>query len=108
MSFVFSDRHITEYYRDGYTVMEMEAGPYLAAVYEAVNPQRHPQDEIVNLGEGVDFDLGIIHYASDTPYSRRQSLLSKSLSYFGMESTYGCAIAIARRIFTNELARLDS
>ena len=39
-------------------------------------------------------------------YSRRQSLLSKSLSYFGMESTYGCAIAIARRIFLSELARL--
>jgi hypothetical protein len=94
------------FYRDGYTVMEMEAGPYLAAVYEAVNPQRHPQDEIVNLGEGVDFDLGIIHYASDTPYSRRQSLLSKSLSYFGVESTYGCAIAIARRIFRRELERL--
>jgi hypothetical protein len=49
----------------------------------------------------------VIHYASDTPYSRRQSLLSKSLSYFGMESTYGCAIAIARRIFHNELQRLD-
>src|SRR5689334_24355168 len=38
------------YYRDGYTVMEMEAGPYLSAVFEAVNPQRHPMDEIVNLG----------------------------------------------------------
>ena len=50
------------------------------------------------------FELGVIHYASDTPYSRRQSLLSKSLSYFGMESTYGCAIAIARRIF-DERAR---
>ena len=52
------------------------------------------------------FDLGFLHYASDTPYSRRQSLLSKSLSYFGMESTYGCAIAIARPIISNELATL--
>jgi len=95
------------YYRDGYTVMEMEAGPYLSAVFEAVNPQRHPMDEIVNLGDGVDFDLGILHYASDTPYSRRQSLLSKSLSFFGVESTYGCAIAIARRIFRRELERLS-
>ncbi len=47
----------------------------------------------------------MLHYASDTPYSRRQSLLSKSMSYFGMESTYGCALAIARRILTRELAR---
>ena len=35
-----------------------------------------------------------------------QSLLSKSMSYFGMESTYGAAAAIAQRIFRNEIARL--
>ena len=79
----------------------------MSAIYEAAEPRRHPKDEIVSL---VDlkgaFEIGIIHYASDTPYSRRQSLLSKSLSYFGIESTYGCATAIARRIFTSELARL--
>ncbi len=50
------------------------------------------------------FDLGVLHYASDTPYSRRQSLLSKSLSFFGVESTYACAIAIVRRIFEQEVA----
>jgi hypothetical protein len=94
------------FYRDGYTVMEMESGPYLSAVYETRAPQRHPVDEIVNLGEGVDFELGVLHYASDTPYSRRQSLLSKSLSFFGVESTYACAIAITRRIFEREIERL--
>jgi hypothetical protein len=86
--------------------MEMEAGPYLSAAYEIAEPRRSPKDEIVSLVDQTMFELGIIHYASDTPYSRRQSLLSKSLSYFGMESTYGCAIAIVRRIFTSELARL--
>ena len=60
-----------------------------------------------SLVDQSSFELGVIHYASDTPYSRRQSLLSKSMSYFGMESTYGCAIAIARRIFASELSRLD-
>ena len=69
---------------------------------------RYPQDEAINLAQHSNgkLDLGIIHYASDTPYSRRQSLLSKSLSYFGMESTYGAAAAIAQRIFRNEIARL--
>ena len=95
------------FYREGYTVMEMEAGPYLSATYEIVEPRRHPMNEIVSLVDQTDVELGVIHYASDTPYSRRQSLLSKSLSYFGVESTYGCAIAIARRIFANELARLE-
>jgi hypothetical protein len=87
--------------------MAMEAGPYLAAGYEIVAPRRHPSNEIVSLVDQNLFERGVIHYASDTPYSRRQRLLSKSLSYFGMESTYGCAIAIARRIFHNELQRLD-
>ena len=87
-------------------VLEMEAGPYLSAVYEQVHPSRHPVDEIVHLSNQTPFDLGILHYASDTPYSRRQSLLSKSLSYFGVESTYGCAIAILSRIFAQELDRI--
>jgi hypothetical protein len=105
-AFLQNREYMDVFYREGYTVMEMEGGPYLSATYEIAEPRRHPQNEIVSLVDQVGFDLGVIHYASDTPYSRRQSLLSKSLSYFGMESTYGCAIAIARRIFANELARM--
>ncbi|HKE13496.1 MAG TPA: hypothetical protein VKB80_01410 [Kofleriaceae bacterium] len=91
------------FYADGYTVLEMEAGPYLSGVFEIISPGRHPNDEIVNLSTQVRFDLGVLHYASDTPYSRRQSLLSKSLSFFGVESTYACSVAILRRIFDQEL-----
>lgn len=106
-AFLQNREYMDVFYREGYTVMEMEAGPYLSAAYEIAEPRRHPRDEIVSLVDQNSFELGIIHYASDTPYSRRQSLLSKSLSYFGMESTYGCAIAIARRIFTSEIHRLS-
>ena len=105
-AFLQNREYMDVFYREGYTVMEMEAGPYLSAAYETAEPRRHPKDEIVSLVDQTSFELGVIHYASDTPYSRRQSLLSKSLSYFGMESTYGCAAAIARRIFKSELARL--
>ena len=107
-AFLQNREYMDVFYREGYTVMEMEAGPYLSAAYEITEPKRHPNNEIVSLVDRTsrDLELGVIHYASDTPYSRRQSLLSKSLSYFGMESTYGCAIAITRRILTNELARL--
>ncbi|MFM2151905.1 MAG: hypothetical protein RL199_340 [Pseudomonadota bacterium] len=94
------------FYREGYTVLEMEAGPFLSAVYELVSPQRHPVDEILHLSNQVPFDLGLLHYASDTPYSRRQDLLSKSLSYFGVDATYACAIAIVRRILAREVERL--
>ena len=107
-AFLQNREYMDVFYREGYTVMEMEAGPYLSAAYEIAEPRRHPKDELVSLVDRHLVDVGVIHYASDTPYSRRQSLLSKSMSYFGMESTYACSIAIARRIFTAELARLAS
>ncbi len=107
-AFLQNRRYMSVFYNEGYTVMEMEAGPYLSAVYEIVSPRRHPMDELVNLSSTVPFDLGILHYASDTPYSRRQSLLSKSMSYFGVESTYACSIAILRRILRLEIAHLTA
>lgn len=93
------------FYKEGYTDIEMEAGPYLSAVYEAIYPQRYPVNEIVNLFINAPYDIGLLHYASDTPYSRRQSLLSKSLSYFGVDATYACSVAILRRILEVEGAR---
>jgi hypothetical protein len=47
-----------------------------------------------------------LHYASDTPISRRQMLLSKSLSYFGVDATYATSVAVMRRILTQESARM--
>jgi hypothetical protein len=93
------------FYTEGYTVMEMETGPYLSAVTEAQSPNRVPRDELVNLTE-APFPIGIVHYTSDTPYSRHKQLLSKSMSYFGVDATYACATAILRRIFQLEIARL--
>ncbi len=104
-AFLQNRRYMTAFYRDGYTVLEMEAGPFLGAVYELIYPRALPAGEIIHLSDKTPFDLGFLHYASDTPYSRRQSLLSKSLSYFGVDSTYACAIAIVRRILEQEIAR---
>jgi hypothetical protein len=92
------------FYKEGYTDIEMEAGPYLSGVYENIYPRRYPINEIVNLFINTPYDIGVIHYASDTPYSRRQSLLSKSLSYFGVDATYAASIAIVRRILKQEVA----
>jgi hypothetical protein len=103
-AFLQNKSYMGTFYREGYTVLEMEAGPFLSAVYELLYPTRVPADEIVHLD--APFDLGFLHYASDTPYSRRQSLLSKSLSYFGVDATYACAVAIVRRILEQEIAHL--
>jgi hypothetical protein len=96
------------FYKEGYTGIEMETGPYLSGVYEDIYPKRYPVNEIVNLFINTPYDLGVIHYASDTPYSRRQSLLSKSLSYFGVDATYAASIAILQRILKQEMAFLRS
>lgn len=104
-TFLQNPRIMDVVYREGYTDIEMEAGPYLSAVYEMARPKRHPVNEIVNL-YNLSFDLGILHYASDTPLSKGKNLGAGTLSYFGMDSTYAATIAILRRIFRLEQARL--
>jgi hypothetical protein len=93
------------FYREGYTDIEMEAGPYLSAVYEMYRPRRHPVNEIVNL-YGAPFEIGMLHYASDTPLSKGKNLGAGTLSYYGMDSTYAASVAILRRIFEIEHRRL--
>src|SRR5712692_2402769 len=90
------------YYRANYTVVEMESGPYLNAVYEDQYLTRYPVGENINFAR-LPYELGILHYGSDTPYTRGKNLGAGSLSYFGMDSTYANAIAILRRIFENEI-----
>ncbi len=98
------------YYRENFTVVEMEAGPFLNAVYEDINLRRYPTDEAINLRTGSpgQMDLGILHYASDTPYTRAQTLGARGLSFFGLDSTYASTIAILRRVFDRERTRLES
>ncbi len=106
-TFLQNARVMEVIYREGYTDIEMEAGPYLSAVYEMYRPQRHPVNEIVNL-YGVPFDVGILHYASDTPMGKGKNLAAGTLSYFGMDSTYATSIAILRRIFLHEQTRIEN
>ena len=93
------------FYEESYTDIEMEAGPYLSAIYEDIYPKRHPLNEIVNIFINAPYDIGVLHYASDTPISRRQTLLSKSLSYMGVDATYATTIPVARRILRQEIDR---
>ena len=103
-TFLQNRRYMGVFYDEGYTDIEMEAGPYLSAVYEAMRPRRYPRDEIVNLYP-ITFDVGVIHYASDTPFSKGQNLGAQNLSYFGMDPTYAATIATLRRILEQECAR---
>lgn len=104
-TFLQTPQYMDVFYREGYTDIEMEAGPYLSAVYELFRPKRYPTNEIANL-YGLPFDLGILHYASDTPLGKGINLGAGSLSYFGMDPTYATSVAILRRIFSQEAGRL--
>jgi len=95
-------QYLDFYYRANYTVVEMESGPYLNAVYEDQYLTRYPTSENINFAR-LPYDLGVLHYASDTPYTRGKNLGAGSLSYFGMDSTYASTVAILRRIFEKEI-----
>ncbi|HXC76939.1 MAG TPA: hypothetical protein VNU19_07800 [Candidatus Acidoferrum sp.] len=105
-TFLQNRDYLDFYYQGRYTVVEMEAGPYLDACYEIAQPDRYPLGESVNMAR-VTFDLGIVHYASDTPYTQARTLGARGLSYRGMDSTYASAIAVARRILQQEGALLS-
>jgi hypothetical protein len=105
-TFLQNREYLEFFYREAYTVVEMEAGPYLSAVYEAAYPDRHPTDEAVHFRD-LPFDVGLIHYASDTPYTRARTLGGRRLSFEGIDSTYASTVAILRRLLTLERARHD-
>jgi hypothetical protein len=100
-TFLQNRSYLDFYYREAFTVVEMEAGPYCNAVYEIADADRHPVGEAVNFSK-LPIDLGIIHYASDTPYTQARTLGAQGLSYYGMDSTYAASLAIVRRILRLE------
>jgi hypothetical protein len=79
----------------------MEACPYCYALDEIAVEARHPVGEAVNFSK-LPIDFGIIHYASDTPYTQARTLGARGLSYYGMDSTYASSLAIVRRVLSLE------
>jgi hypothetical protein len=100
-TFLQNREYLDFYYREAYTVVEMEAGPFCNAIYEIADAERYPTGEAVNFSK-LPIDFGIIHYASDTPYTQARTLGARGLSYFGMDSTYASSVAILRRVFALE------
>lgn len=104
-TFLQNEDYMSVFYQEGYTIIEMEAGPYLSSIYEMIRPERYPNNELINL-YGAPFSIGILHYASDTPMSKGKNLGFRNLSYFGMDPTYGAMTAILHEILAAEIDRL--
>lgn len=100
-TFLQNRNYLDVYYREAFTVIEMEAGPYCSAIYEIADLERHPVGEAVNFAK-LPIDFGVIHYASDTPFTQARTLGARGLSYYGMDSTYAASLAILRRILMLE------
>jgi hypothetical protein len=100
-TFLQNRAYLDFYYREAFTVVEMEAGPFCNAVYEIADADRYPVGEAVNFSK-LPVDYGMIHYASDTPYTQARTLGARGLSYYGMDSTYAASLAILRRVFRLE------
>ncbi|MDF1515629.1 MAG: hypothetical protein P1S60_17605, partial [Anaerolineae bacterium] len=104
-TFLQNRSYMEAFLRLGYTVVEMESGPYLSALYEFIRPRRYPSDELINLYP-APFEIGILHYASDTPMSKGKNLGASNLSYYGMDPTYATTVAVLRRILALETRRV--
>ena len=100
-TFLQNRSYLDFYYREAFTVVEMEAGPYCNAVYEIADADRYPVGDAVNFSK-LPIDFGVIHYASDTPYTQARTLGARGLSYYGMDSTYAASLAILRRVLRLE------
>lgn len=100
-TFLQSESLIRKWYEGGFGSIEMEGGPYLNAAYELLYYNRYEENETVYLNN-LPFDLGIIHYTSDTPYSKAKNLGVRNLSFEGVESTYAASLAIVKKIIETE------
>ncbi|OIO13809.1 hypothetical protein COV53_01075 [Candidatus Gottesmanbacteria bacterium CG11_big_fil_rev_8_21_14_0_20_37_11] len=98
----FENKNIIDYwFKEGYNTIEMESGPYLNSAYEFVYYNRYVENQFINLTNSP-FELGIAHYASDTPYSKAKNLGVRNLSYEGVEPTYAISLAIIKMIIERE------
>ncbi|MFZ2152838.1 MAG: hypothetical protein WAV41_02140 [Microgenomates group bacterium] len=100
-TFLENEALLQKYFDNNLTIIEMESGPYLSAVSEATYDQQFPHNSIVDLHD-APFDIGIINYTSDTPYSKAKNLGAGALALNGAEPVYLGTLSILQRIINIE------
>jgi len=100
-TFLENEALLKKYFQNNLTVIEMESGPYLSAITEATYDQQTPRSTLVDLNS-APFDIGIINYTSDTPYSKAKNLGAGALNLAGIEPVYLGSLAILQRIIELE------
>ena len=100
-TFLENQALIDAYSQNDLTIVEMENGPYMGAVAEATYDHQVPRRTLLDLNH-TPFDIGIINYTSDTPYSKAKNLGSTNLSLNGIEPVYLACLAVINRILEVE------
>jgi hypothetical protein len=100
-TFLENDALLKKYSENNLTVIEMESGPYMSAITQATYDQQTPKSTLVDLNS-APFDIGVINYTSDTPYSRAKNLGAGALNLAGIEPVYLGSLAILQRIINLE------
>ena len=100
-TFLENESLLRKYSENDLTVIEMESGPYLSAITEASYDSQTPKSTLVDLNS-APFEIGIINYTSDTPYSQAKNLGAGSLALSGVEPVYLGSLAILQRIIELE------
>ena len=100
-TFLENEALLKKYSKNNLTIIEMETGPYLSAITEASYDQQTPRGTMVDLNS-APFDIGIINYTSDTPYSKAKNLGAGTLNLAGIEPVYLGSLAILQRIINLE------
>jgi len=100
-TFLENEALLKKYSENNLTIIEMETGPYLSAITEATHDLQTPRNTMVDLNS-APFDIGIINYTSDTPYSKAKNLAAGSLNLAGVEPVYLGSLAILQRIINLE------
>ncbi len=100
-TFLENEALLKKYSENNLTIIEMETGPYLSAITEATHDQQTPRGTMVDLNS-APFDIGIINYTSDTPYSKAKNLGAGALNLAGVEPVYLGSLAILQRIINLE------
>ena len=96
---------LKKYSENNLTIIEMETGPFLSAITEATHDQQTPRGTMIDLNS-APFDIGVINYTSDTPYSKAKNLGAGSLNLAGIEPVYLGSLAILQRIINLEESSL--
>jgi hypothetical protein len=102
-TYLQNETSLTEDFAQGYSIIEMEAAPYLNAVYEMTHPMRYPEKAQVSIN--TDFRLGMAYYVSDTPHRTEATLGAKRLTWEGLNATYAISLGIVQDIFNTESQR---